>query len=80
MPVCKMFKKTYLYNDSVGYSKEFCGPICDGVRAGRNKVIRAMQELASQLRTKGDENEGTDVELAFEASASSIERVCDELS
>ena len=42
-------------------------------------MIRAMKELAVQLRAKASENEGSEAELAFEASASSIERVCDEV-
>jgi len=42
-------------------------------------VIRAMKALAVQLQAKADENEGSEAALAFEASASSIERVCDEV-
>ena len=77
---CQQCKRTFEYTDTKGYSKEFCGPICDGSNSGRNTVIQAMRNLATQLRTKADENEGTDAELAFEASASSIERICDELT
>lgn len=76
---CQRCKQQFEYNDEVGYSIEFCGPLCDGSNSGRHFVIKAMRDLATQLRTKADENEGTDAELAFEASASSIERVCDEL-
>ncbi len=76
---CKRCNRQFEYSDSVGYSREFCGPLCDGSDSGRRCVIRAMKELAIQLRAKASENEGSEAELAFEASASSIERVCDEV-
>ena len=42
-------------------------------------IIREMRELAARIRAKANDkdNNGTDTELAFEASASSIECVCD---
>lgn len=78
---CKRCNRQFEYNDNVGYSKEFCGPLCDGSDSGRRFVIRAMRDLARQLRVKANEdgNSGTDAEFAFEASASSIDRVCDEV-
>jgi hypothetical protein len=78
-PSCKRCKRPIEFNDSVGYSRDFCGPLCDGSDSGRRCVIRAMMELAVQLRAKGLESEGSDADLAFEAGASSIERVCREV-
>ena len=46
-------------------------------------LIRHFRNLAEQLRQKANENEREKDEsaaLAFEASASSVERVCDEVS
>lgn len=44
-----------------------------------SNVVADMRELATMLRAKANEedNRDTDAELAFEAAASSIERVCD---
>lgn len=80
MPICVQCKQDFRYDDEVGYSKDLCGPMCDGIRHGHSRAIREMRSLASQLRLKADENGESDAALAFEASASSIERVCDELS
>lgn len=76
---CNRCDRQYEFSDSVGYSREFCCSLCDRSDSGRRCVIRAMKELAVQLRAKAAENEGSEAELAFEASASSIERVCDEV-
>ncbi len=78
--VCKTCAKQYTFNCDKGYSRDHCGPLCDGIEAGMKKAITAFTELARQLRVKADENEGSDAELAFEAAASSIERVCAELT
>jgi len=77
--LCKRCKRPIEFNDSVGYSRDFCGPLCDGIDAGRRHVIRAMLDLAAQLREKGGQSEEADIDLAFEAAASSIERVCREV-
>lgn len=45
----------------------------------RTHILSKFRNLASDLRLKADQNIGTDAELAFEASASSVERVCDEI-
>ena len=78
--VCKRCKMQYTYDEDRGYATDFCGPFCDGAHAGRSRLIMSMRQLAQQLRQKAEENSFSDAELAFEASASSIDRVCDELS
>lgn len=78
--VCPVCHNEFEYGNDNGYSRSVCGPVCDGVQAGRAKVVRAMLALAVQLRAKGDEHGDSDAGLAFEACASSIERVCDEVS
>ena len=37
MPICRVCKKSFLYNTDVGYAKDLCGPICDGISIGLNK-------------------------------------------
>ena len=78
--ICKRCKRQFVYDDDSGYSTDVCGPFCDGALAGRARVIWSMRQLAQQLRKKAEENSFSEAELAFEASASSIDRVCDELS
>lgn len=78
--VCKTCAKQHTFNCEKGYSREYCGPLCDGIDAGKKQAMTAFTELARQLRAKAYENEGSDAELAFEAAASSIERVCAELT
>ena len=54
-------------------------PIVADKKSDITDCIQEMRELATMLRAKADEedNRDTDAELAFEAAASSIERVCD---
>jgi hypothetical protein len=39
MAQCRVCKKCFTYNDEVGYDRELCGPICDGVESGRRQMI-----------------------------------------
>jgi len=48
-------------------------------RNERLDVLIRFRKLSEILRDKAVQNEGTDAELAFEAAASSVDRVCDEV-
>ena len=37
---CKECGRTYTYNDEVGYSKDLCGPFCDGRHHRTAEVFR----------------------------------------
>ncbi len=49
---CRVCKRTFCYDDDTGYDKELCGPMCDGVEAGRRSAcleIERMRELAGRI-------------------------------
>lgn len=79
MPECKVCKKHYEYDTTQGYDKETCSSMCDGVQAGREQAIRKMLQLAGNLGLKASLHEADAIGLAYETSASSIERVCNEI-
>ena len=47
MAQCRVCKKCFTYNDDVGYDRELCGPIGDGVESGRASMERSMQPMKS---------------------------------
>lgn len=79
MPTCRVCKRYFEFNNNVGYDRSLCGMLCDGVEAGRDRVIGEMRSLAEQFRAKGDVITDSEAGLAFEACASSVERVCNEM-
>lgn len=47
MARCRVCKKSFTYNDEVGYDRELCGPICDGVESGRASMKSIGIKLAA---------------------------------
>ena len=42
---CIQCNRIYEYNDEVGYSKEWCGPFCDGLWHGKKSAESELQQL-----------------------------------
>ena len=60
MPTCRECKKDYTYNHEVGYSRELCGPYCDGLEGGRKQAAKRCKEIAQQLYLS--ENQAVDID------------------
>ena len=48
MPRCGECDRSYIYNDEIGYSRELCGPYCDGKKAGRKSAAERCKQIAQQ--------------------------------
>ena len=48
MPYCRKCKREYTYNAEVGYSKELCGPMCDGKEMGERAAAKRCKAIAEQ--------------------------------
>ena len=52
---CKMCGKAYVYDDSVGYAADLCGPICDGAFHMRESMLTDMPTINKRkCRTCGN--------------------------
>ena len=52
MPTCRVCRKNFVYDDECGYDRELCGPLCDGIEAGRRN--RAIPDHAVCFFMDGD--------------------------
>ena len=48
MPTCRVCNRDYVYDAEQGYDRELCGPVCDGIEAGRRSAF--PKELNDDLR------------------------------
>lgn len=37
MATCRVCKRSFRYDDEVGYARDLCGALCDGIEAGRRR-------------------------------------------
>lgn len=46
---CDVCGKTFRYDDEVGYAKNLCGSLCDGIKSGRaaerERIIKALNKI-----------------------------------
>ena len=54
MPTCRVCKKSFRYDDEVGYAVDQCGPICDGIEAGRRSMLPALQAALAHVEELRD--------------------------
>jgi len=58
---CRQCDREYTYNDIEGYSKELCGPLCDGIEIGRKQAAKRCKEIAQQRYLA--ENQAVSIDL-----------------
>lgn len=46
MPNCRVCKKQFRYDDEVGYDRELCGPLCDGIETGVARSQQTVDDVA----------------------------------
>lgn len=71
--ICKQCKRQFQFDQFRGYSREFCGPLCDGSHNGRKYAITLVQEVI------GDIHECLQAQRNPTASAAVIEVVLSRL-
>ena len=45
MRTCRVCRKDFIFNDEYGYDKSLCGPLCDGIEAGRSRVMEQLDAI-----------------------------------
>ena len=48
MPKCRVCKKNYTCDNEVGYSRDLCGPYCDGIERGKKMAATRCKEISRQ--------------------------------
>lgn len=75
---CKRCNRMFQFSNDTGYSREYCGPLCDGSDHGRKYAIHLINELAEYLRyINYDEN--TERLQAWELIDSRLQEICRKL-
>ena len=58
MPICRVCKREYVFDEKQGYDKSLCGPMCDGIEAGRSRVMEQMDAIEREA-THSDDSDAT---------------------
>lgn len=55
---CQQCGRRFEYNEEVGYSTEFCGPLCDGIHSGKRIGKSELGDALDALRQLYDVQNG----------------------